>query len=99
MNYIGFTAHHSGNMGLSGGQTAAFDTALTNVGGGYDTNTGIFTCPTSGLYFFGVATYTGPDTYTALKLIKENSGDLGSFGDSEVSEDQSGLYHVGRSVP
>jgi len=36
---------------LSDGATIVFNKALTNVGGGYNTGNGIFTCPVTGIYY------------------------------------------------
>lgn len=34
-----------------------FDSAITNQGSGYNTSTGVFTCPTTDFYFFNVGLY------------------------------------------
>ncbi|XP_006823159.1 complement C1q-like protein 4 [Saccoglossus kowalevskii] len=80
-------------------QIVVFDHVITNLGNGYDENTGIFTCPVSGTYFF---TFNGLKNYGKnlhLKLMKNrveivsaHSGQgLGSLGPSE-------LQHTGNDV-
>ena len=38
-----------------GGEIAAFGDVMTNIGDGYDSQSGVFTCPIHGLYFFTVS--------------------------------------------
>ncbi|XP_053372659.1 uncharacterized protein LOC128546289 [Mercenaria mercenaria] len=49
---IAFTAFldHDGDYGA--GQTIAFNKIITNDGNGYNTRTGVFTCPEEGMYLF-----------------------------------------------
>nr|KAI8738783.1 complement C1q-like protein 4; partial [Biomphalaria glabrata] len=47
---VAFSAGLSQQLSLAAKKTVIYDTIITNVGGGY--NTGIFTCPTAGLYVF-----------------------------------------------
>ena len=60
-----------------------FDVVQSNIGEGYDTVTGIFTCPFSGLYYFGVASYS-TTSYMILQLVKEDVELTGAFADSAV---------------
>merc|ERR1711894_688087 len=49
---VAFSAGLGKHQYLTAGQRVKYDTIYTNVGGGYDTNTGTFTCPRAGLYVF-----------------------------------------------
>ncbi|WAR22710.1 hypothetical protein MAR_036379, partial [Mya arenaria] len=51
---IHFTAHSPTDKSLALNQKLVFQTVVTNDGQGYDNNTGIFTCPFSGLYIFSL---------------------------------------------
>ena len=52
-DHVAFTATHSTNASAFGAYaTIIFDTVESNVGRGYDTKTGVFTCPFNGYYFF-----------------------------------------------
>ena len=82
-NFIGFTAYNNVDLFVSEGETVVYNTVQTNAGGGYDTGTGVFTCPVTGLYFFGTATYSA-GTIVDIQLMKENTGLMGSFADQNV---------------
>ncbi|WAR23583.1 CAPR2-like protein [Mya arenaria] len=47
---VAFTAHGPADGPVS--STLTFTTVVTNIGNGFDTATGLFTCPKSGLYHF-----------------------------------------------
>ncbi|CAL1526605.1 unnamed protein product [Lymnaea stagnalis] len=49
---IAFSVGLSHHENLSANQKVVYDTVFANVGGAYDIKTGIFTCPTAGLYVF-----------------------------------------------
>merc|ERR1712156_146725 len=49
---VAFSAGLSHHEYLQANTKVKYDTIFTNVGGGYDSTTGIFTCPTPGLYVF-----------------------------------------------
>ncbi|XP_078319054.1 complement C1q-like protein 4 [Crassostrea virginica] len=49
---IAFTATVTQDMTSQDGQTLVFPHIITNVGGGYNENTGVFTAPRDGVYVF-----------------------------------------------
>lgn len=49
---VAFTATLSQSKSFSSVTTLVFSTILTNIGGGYNAVTGIFTAPLGGVYFF-----------------------------------------------
>ena len=52
------------------GHTIKYDGVGNNYGDGYDSNTGIFTCPTAGLYLFTIFIEPSTDVQAAASLIK-----------------------------
>ena len=56
--YIGFQAYRSTENDVDGDVIIVYDTVIGNVGDGYNSNTGRFTCPVTGYYFFQVVVWT-----------------------------------------
>ncbi|KAK3580323.1 hypothetical protein CHS0354_003557 [Potamilus streckersoni] len=72
--HVAFSAYLSKNLsGLSPNQTITFDRLDYNEGGSFDTTTSIFSCPTSGTYFFtaSILSYQGNYVETAIVLNGE----------------------------
>ncbi|XP_052087389.1 cerebellin-3-like [Mytilus californianus] len=68
---VGFLVFNSKTLqNIGTGSVVVYDTVTTNLGGGYDKSTGVFTAPVEGLYFFAwtVLTYAGKTFYTQLIL-------------------------------
>ena len=63
-----------------GEENLTFNGTYCNVGGGLDTDTGIFTCPTGGtyLFMFHIATH---DNKKALLSIRKNGEEIASIFD------------------
>ena len=76
--YIGFSAHRNDGSDVAHNERIVFEHVTTNLGGGYDPTTGIFTCPISGYYFVSVTTFSQVITKIffifALGLSKRPSG-------------------------
>ncbi|XP_070785908.1 cerebellin-1-like [Enoplosus armatus] len=53
-------------------KTLVFKRVFSNTGNGYDQNTGIFTAPVNGLYYFSFSTY-GYNTHVMGAILMKNS--------------------------
>ena len=60
---MAFTATVTRSMTSKSGQTLVFPNIITNVGGGYNGNTGVFTAPRDGVYVFfcKITSYSDPN--------------------------------------
>ncbi|KAL3882718.1 hypothetical protein ACJMK2_029030 [Sinanodonta woodiana] len=67
---IGFSATMvKGIVAVVPNEIIHFDTVLHNDGNGFNRQTGVFTCPLSGSYFFAVSLLTHPGAPTYIHLI------------------------------
>merc|ERR1712201_58951 len=75
-----FNAYRSKAYDGGGEENLTFNGTYCNVGGGLDTDTGIFTCPTGGtyLFMFHIATH---DNKKALLSIRRNGEEIASIFD------------------
>merc|ERR1711988_2004307 len=75
-----FNAYRSKAYDGGGEENLTFNGTCCNVGGGLDTDTGIFTCPTGGtyLFMFHIATH---DNKKALLSIRKNGEEIASIFD------------------
>merc|ERR1712241_356940 len=75
-----FNAYRSKAYDGGGEENLTFNGTYCNVGGGLDTDTGIFTCPTGGtyLFIFHIATH---DNKKALLSIRRNGEEIASIFD------------------
>merc|ERR1711936_665801 len=73
-----FNAYRSKAYDGGGEENLTFNGTYCNVGGGLDTDTGIFTCPTGGtyLFMFHIATH---DNKKALLSIRKNGEEIASI--------------------
>ena len=79
-NAIGFTAYRSTTYDVVNDAACLFDEEVFDNDGAYDTSSGVFTCPVSGMYFFITTLYMG-----------QNSG---WYADSEL-QDSTGTKTLG----
>merc|ERR1711971_201623 len=73
---VAFSAVRDTNSGygdVSSGDTVQFNKVITNVGGGFDTNTATFVCPVAGPYYIthGMSMYKGDWGLTSLNVNGE----------------------------
>jgi len=86
-----------------GGFQVKFNRTLVNVGGGYDTNTGVFTCPVPGTYFIRFDFHMKREesyTYQQVLLWYRNSKVRGWLTESYEygSKNYDGVVHLGGSI-
>ncbi|XP_045178996.2 complement C1q-like protein 4 [Mercenaria mercenaria] len=67
---VAFSAGLTHDQTVLHAETIIYDKVYTNVGGGYDATTGVFTCPTAGLYTFQFHTLAHQDKSSWLELYK-----------------------------
>ena len=67
---VAFSAHILGNkaVSLTGGSIVVYDQILTNLGNGYNKNSGSFTVPVAGTYFFTIYFMTASTSSSHLGI-------------------------------
>lgn len=81
---IGFSvslSHHLENLGIH--QVVVFDNVITNYGSGYDSVSGVFKAPVSGLYFFNVVIMSHAAENIETQIVKNGTPIVSTYsGDS-----------------
>ncbi|VDH99191.1 Hypothetical predicted protein [Mytilus galloprovincialis] len=77
-NVIAFSAYRSASQSLPASTIVHFDKLWTNIGNGYNPNTGIFTAPRSGLYHFTSVVVSGSETLY-LRLFHNDTIEVSSL--------------------
>lgn len=72
--YLSKSEHNAGAH-----QTFVFDVDHTNIGGHYSHHTGVFTCPSHGVYVFSWSIYCNNGGYVYTELVANSSPVLGTF--------------------
>ncbi|KAH9492054.1 Complement C1q-like protein 3 [Bulinus truncatus] len=76
---VAFSAGLSKSVTWIDGETIVLDRVFTNIGDGYDLNTGIFTSPTAGIYVFYVNILTQQTKRVLLRLYQNNEYKLSLY--------------------
>ena len=76
MPAVAFSAVPSVTRNYDDGDTLLFDTVYTNVGGAYNNVTGVFSCPSSGVYAFHVTVYSAVDASMNAAITHSRLGSL-----------------------
>ena len=91
---VAFSALLGNTVTGNEGKQLIFDNVITEIGDGYNSQTGVFTCSVPGLYFFTISFLSinsGTNPHVKLKM---NGNHIFS-----VHDDHSGFYHMsGNSV-
>ncbi|XP_029931562.1 complement C1q-like protein 3 [Myripristis murdjan] len=70
---VAFSAALDRNTGPDAGDNIlVYRTVITNIGNAYNNNTGIFTAPVAGVYFFTLFFRAGQENTSTLMLFKNN---------------------------
>lgn len=72
--YLSKSEHNAGAH-----QTFVFDVEHTNIGGHYSHHTGVFTCPSHGVYIFSWSIYCYSGGYVYSELVVNSSPVSGKF--------------------
>ena len=72
-NEVAFTAYPTATRTYDAGFTVLFDGIITNIGGFYDSDTSVFTCPYTGVYLFNVVLLSENGQYMDASITKEGS--------------------------
>ncbi|KAK3590572.1 hypothetical protein CHS0354_039704 [Potamilus streckersoni] len=73
-----------------------FDTVLHNEGNGFNKQTGVFTCPLSGTYFFTISLLTHPGSPAYVHLIVNGQIKANSFAYGITYSDQGSISTIVR---
>ncbi|XP_013406651.2 C1q-related factor [Lingula anatina] len=76
---VKLTKHHPATTSPT---IVIFDYSITNLGNNYDTNTGVFTAPRKGTYFFSIHTLTNTNQNVDLWIEKNGVRIVTSYGNS-----------------
>ena len=83
---VAFSAFPASTIDFDSGITVKYDSIVTNIGGFYNPETSIFTCPTDGIYLFSVSFYTYDNRLMTGNIVRDGTVLLQLYSDFE--EDQ-----------
>jgi hypothetical protein len=78
-----FTAGFTSDSSTSSEKMMVFPSVISNIGGGYNPNTGIFAAPNAGLYVFYVSGVEYDDKYLRLDIVLNGASKVRSIAASE----------------
>ncbi|KAK3580693.1 hypothetical protein CHS0354_017974 [Potamilus streckersoni] len=95
---IGFSSTIANEKGLQvhDNEIVHFDTVLHNDGNGFNKESGIFTCPLSGTYFFTLSVMTSHGYHTAVHLLVNGQIKGNSYANGADSWDQGSISNIFR---
>ena len=76
---MAFSAYASSDVDYDDGSIVAFETVVTNIGGYYNNEASLFTCPTNGLYLFSLSLLSDGDNSMLANIVKEGTLLLRAF--------------------
>ncbi|BFZ19664.1 hypothetical protein BsWGS_22704 [Bradybaena similaris] len=79
-NVVAFTAALTEETTINRGKGVIYTNAITNIGKGYDTTTGIFTAPLDGLYGFHIHLHTSWNSEAWLALFHNEENVVTAHG-------------------
>ena len=92
---VAFHAKLSRSPQLSGGQKLVLANPVTNIGQGYNSNTGVFTVPLSGLYFLAASGSVAGNNHRAYLQMEMNGTVIArSYAYQEKGHYQTGACNV-----
>ena len=80
---VAFSAYSSEDTDYDKGTTVLFNQIVTNIGGYYDNNLGVFMCPISGIYQFSSSLFTSGGYKIDANVVKENVKLLAIFSNND----------------
>lgn len=90
-----FRARNSGITNYTtASSTMVFNTTDFNVGSGYSTSTGVFTCPVAGMYMFSYNLFSLTGNTCNIDLLHESA----IVSRSEIQDSTSGYQSTGATV-
>ncbi|BFZ00758.1 hypothetical protein BsWGS_03797 [Bradybaena similaris] len=87
---VAFTAGYDGNRQAQNNERLVLNKVLFNQGGGYNSNTGIFTAPVGGIYQFQIHGLTEKNSSFWIKLYHNDEYVISAFARQSGDYDSAG---------
>ena len=97
---VGFTAALTHPLtGLTPGSIIAFNGITLNLGDAYNNNTGVFTCPVDGNYFFMTSLMSGYNTKIHAEIVLQDIPLAAVYSQSSKLSEKQTHIHVLAKMP